>query len=284
MKKSKNIKFAVTAIILVFLSLWIIRGNIAIEINNYTITDENIPEGFSDFVITHISDLHSTSFGKNNRRLIEKIISTSPDIIVLTGDIIDQNRHNTEVSISFVKEAVKIAPVYYITGNHEALTSEFDKFIKETVDAGLIYLNNRTVTLKSNGDSISLTGIDDPFLLTSYISDNPEESLETTLSFLLPRDGYNILLAHRPNYFDIYKKGNPDLILSGHVHGGQFRLPFIGGLYAPDQGINPQYDAGYYTDGTTEMIISRGLGNSRFPVRLNNTPEIITITLKNPEP
>ncbi len=284
MKKSKQIKLIIPTLILILLSLWIIHGNIAIGINEYTITDEKIPEGFSDFVITHISDLHNTSFGKDNNRLIKKIISTSPDIIVITGDIIDQNRTDTEVSINFVKEAVKIAPVYYITGNHEALTSEFNNFIEKAVEAGLVYLDNRTVSLEKNGNTINLTGIDDPFLLTSYITEDPEESLETTLSFLLPRDGYNILLAHRPNYFDIYKKGNPDLIISGHVHGGQFRLPFIGGLYAPDQGINPEYDAGYYTDGDTEMIISRGLGNSRFPVRLNNTPEIIVITLKNPEP
>lgn len=276
----RRITLILILIFIISAAAWVIYGNTAIEKTLYTVSDEELPEEFSDFTITQISDLHNALFGKNNKRLIEKIISTSPDIIVITGDIIDQNRTDTDISLDFVKQAVKIAPTYYVTGNHEAIADGFDIFIEEAKKAGMVYLENDTVTLTKDGAEINLTGVDDPFLLTSYISENMEESLKTTLSFLLPRDGYNILLAHRPNYFDIYSSFDADLIISGHVHGGQFRLPFIGGLYAPDQGFNPEYDAGSYTDGKAQMIISRGLGNSRFPVRLNNTPEIVVITLK----
>lgn len=276
----KRITLLLIPILIISAAVWVIYGNTAIKKTFYTVTDEELPDAFSGFTITQVSDLHNALFGKNNERLLEKIKSTSPDIIVITGDIIDQNRTNIEISLDFVKEAVKIAPTYYITGNHEAIAQGFDVFIEEAEKAGMIYLENNTVTLTRGGDEIYLTGVDDPFLLTSYISENMTESLETTLSFLLPRDGYNILLAHRPNYFETYSFFEADLIICGHVHGGQFRLPFIGGLYAPDQGFNPEYDAGYYTDGKSQMIISRGLGNSRFPVRLNNTPEIVIITLK----
>lgn len=283
MSFSKLGKIIIPVIIVICVGIWVVYGNIAIGVSHYTITDEEIPEGFSGYTITQVSDLHNALFGKDNERLIGKIRETKPDIIVITGDVIDQNRTDTAVSLTFIREVLEIAPVYYITGNHEAIAKGFDEFIAEAQNAGLIYLENKTVSLTEGNDTIRLTGIDDPFFLTSYITEDMEESLKTTLSFLLPEDGYNILLAHRPNYFEIYEKFSPDLIISGHVHGGQFRLPFIGGLYAPDQGINPEYDAGYYSSDISEMIISRGLGNSRFPVRLNNTPELVVITLQKAE-
>ena len=111
------------------------------------------------------------------------------------------------------------------------------------------------------------------------------DNLDDTLKKLIEgEDNYTILLAHRPDFFDEYVKSGSDLVLSGHAHGGQFRLPFVGGLYAPGQGFLPEYDSGIYTEGSTSMIVSRGIGNSAFPIRFNNRPEIILVELKCKDP
>ncbi len=281
--KKTGIIITLCTLAVILVSAWIIYGNTAITVSRYTVKNQKIPESFTGFTIAQVSDLHNEEFGKNNNRLLEKIRNENPDIIVITGDIIDCHRTDIDVSIDFVEEAVKIAPTYYITGNHEAITEEFEDFLTAAKKAGMIYLDNKTQSIDKNGDTINLTGIDDPFFLTTYISESVQISINKALDNLLPEEGYNILLAHRPNYFDLYIIHEPDLVLSGHVHGGQFRLPFIGGLYAPDQGIFPEYDAGHYSSSNTDMIISRGLGNSRFPFRLNNTPELVVVTLENME-
>lgn len=281
--KKTGIIITLFLLAVILITVWVIYGNTAITISRYTVKNQKIPENFTGFTIVQVSDLHNAEFGKNNQRLLDKIKSTDPDIIVITGDIIDYHRTDIDVSIDFVKEAVKTAPTYYITGNHEAITEGFDDFIDAATRIGMIYLDNETQMIEKDGSTINLTGIDDPHFLTTYISESIQISIDKVLDCALPEEGYNILLAHRPNYFDLYIIHEPDLVLSGHAHGGQFRLPFIGGLYAPDQGIFPTYDAGHYSSSNTDMIISRGLGNSRFPFRLNNPPELVVVTLESEE-
>ena len=176
-------------------------------------------------------------------------------------------------ALAFARQAVKIAPTYYVPGNHEH-RMDYETLFEELQEIGVTVLRNRSVSLGKSGDTICLAGIEDPIFY-------PDETVEDKLRPLVQADTYTVALSHRPNLFDSYVSCGADLVLSGHVHGGQFRLPFVGGLYAPNQGLFPKYDAGLFTEGKTNMIISRGLGNSAFPFRLFNRPEIVAVTLRS---
>ena len=131
------------------------------------------------------------------------------------------------------------------------------------------------------GETITLIGVNDPSYQTDYLFGDSEMVMNTKLEDLhTGNDGFTLLLSHRPELFDTYVDQDVDLVLSGHAHGGQFRLPFIGGLVAPNQGLFPEYDAGIYTEGNTNMLVSRGVGNSILPFRINNRPEVILIELQ----
>ncbi len=272
MKKRRSLKIIICLIVLAGLTALLIWGNNSIEITEIKVTDEEIPDGFSSFRIAQISDLHNAEFGNNNSRLIKKLKRTEPDIIVITGDMIDSKKTDVDIASSFAAEAVKIAPVYYVTGNHEGNNrSEYEKLRSELENAGVILLENRFMKIEKGDESIIIAGADDPVFLNDfeYVIDNIIEENEE----------YTVLLAHRPEYIDIYEKYGADMVFSGHAHGGQFRIPFIGGVVAPGQGFFPEYDSGKYTEGDTVMIVSRGLGNSIIPLRVNNRPEIIVVEL-----
>ncbi len=263
-------------ILLALLIIWIIWSNLFFETTYYTISSDNLPDSFSGFRIVQISDLHNAEFGSRNTRLCDAILELKPDIIVLTGDLVDRRQTNYEIAINFARQAVQIAPTYYITGNHEARIAEYPELESKLAKSGVIILNDRAVQLDKSGQSVQLIGLHDPMLRRSISSQTGKEILTD-----LKLDMYSILLAHDPADLTVYAGCGVDLVLSGHIHGGQFRIPFLGGLYAPGQGILPQYDAGLYTENNTQMIISRGLGNSVFPFRINNRPEIVVIDLKN---
>ncbi|MBR6801241.1 MAG: metallophosphoesterase [Eubacteriaceae bacterium] len=278
MKNLNSVKIIV--IIFLTLTIWAVWANKAIEINYHEVISPLIPDAFEGFKIAHLSDLHNESFGEDNEKLIDVLRENSPDIIVITGDIIDSRRTNMDVAENFVSEAVKIAPVYYVNGNHEARISGYDDFEKRLISCGVAVLNNESIFLKKGDDSINLIGLRDPsFDRGEYIEDT-EGKLTDRLENL-KKEGYNILLSHRPEYFEVYVKSGIDLVFTGHAHGGQFRLPFIGGLYAPGQGIFPKYTSGMHTSENTSMLVSRGLGNSIIPIRINNRPEVIFVMLKS---
>lgn len=283
MKKKKNSKRAIAffMIILIVFTLWAVHGNNSVSVAEYTVISEKIPESFNGYRITQVSDLHDALIGSDNKKLLDKIKNTQPDIIVLTGDMIDSTRPDEDISISFIEKAVEIAPTYYITGNHESQLKSFRNFQERIINAGATYLRNESITISRNGASVNLIGIDDPFFLCRYIDSNEQISVHSTLNRIVPEEGYNILLAHRPDYYDIYVINGINLALCGHTHGGQFRVPILGGLYSPEQGFFPMYDKGLFTSEETTMIVSSGVGNSSFPIRLNNPPEIVAVTLKN---
>lgn len=256
----------------------IIYGNKSISITEYTISDTKIPESFSGYRIAHISDLHNAKFGKDNKRLIEQIRKQAPDIIVLTGDLVDSRHTDISVAISFAKQVAAIAPTYYVTGNHEGRLDDPEDFLEELKATGVILLLDDSVVLQRNGDKILLAGLTDPTLRQDTTESGMRQALNDQIA---DSDLYTIVLSHNPEYFPVYTACEADLVLSGHLHGGQFRLPGIGGVYAPGQGFFPKLDAGLYKEGRTDMIISRGLGNSAFPFRLNNRPEIVLITLEH---
>ena len=284
MKKlsKKRVILIVSVVLLVGLSVWTIWGNTALEINEYPIMSDKLPEAFSGFRIAQVSDLHNAEFGEGNKKLIELLSQTDPGIIVITGDLIDSRHTDIEIALNFVRQAIKIAPVYYVTGNHEARVREYTELKTGLADAGVIVLENQQVQITREGESITLIGIDDPSFQEDYLFGDAASVSASALSELQNEsDSYTILLAHRPELFDTYVDAGVNLVFSGHAHGGQFRLPFIGGLVAPNQGFFPKYDAGLFSEGSTNMIVSRGVGNSIIPIRFNNRPEIILVTLSN---
>lgn len=273
MKITKLKIFLMILISIILYSLW---GNTALEVNHYVMNDHHIPESFNGYKIAHISDVHNT----NNKDLIPLLIQSKPDIIAITGDLIDSRNTNIEIALEFVREAMKIAPCYYVTGNHEARVNEYLQLRNGLIELGVIVLENQKVDIiKEN--KITLIGLNDPSFETNYLFGDDQTIVLNDLDELKTEDNYTILLSHRPELFEIYESKNINLVLSGHAHGGQFRLPFIGGMIAPNQGLFPKYDSGKFIKNDTTMFVSRGIGNSIFPLRLNNRPEIIIIEFNN---
>ena len=280
-KKKSSIILAVVAAILFALIAWIIWGNTALELNTYTVTSSKLPQSFDGYRIAHVSDLHNAEMGKNNEKLLTMLRDADPDMIAITGDLVDSRNTDIEVALQFVREAVKIAPCYYVTGNHEARISEYDELKEAMEAAGVTVLKDAQTEISLTGEFITLIGVNDPSYQTDYLFGDAKTVMNTKLEELhTEQDRFTILLSHRPELFDTYADHSIDLVLSGHAHGGQFRLPFIGGLVAPNQGLFPEYDAGIYTLGNTNMLVSRGIGNSILPFRINNRPEVILIELQ----
>ena len=269
-------------IVLICLAIWTLWSNTALEITEYEIMSDRIPQVFDGFRIAQISDLHNAEFGEGNWKLIQMLSQTDPDIIVLTGDLIDSRQTDLDVALEFAWQAGKIARVYYVSGNHEARVPEYEDLKNGLVKAGVVMLENQKVQITREGESITLMGIDDPSFQESYLFGDAEGVAKQAISDLQDAsDGYTILLSHRPELFDTYVDSGVDLVFSGHAHGGQFRLPFVGGLVAPNQGFFPKYDAGQFTEENTAMLVSRGAGNSIIPIRINNRPEIVVAQLKS---
>ncbi len=278
-KKSITVLGLVVTVLL--LCFWTIWGNTALMVSEISISSDRLPASFSGFRIAHVSDLHNTEFGENNVTLLQMLSESQPDIIVITGDLIDAQHTDIGIALSFTQEAVKIAPTYYVTGNHEASSSQYDTLKAGLESAGVTVLEDEITYLERNGETIALLGLSDPdFTIKGDLFGEVPAMVSTKLKEILEQETvYSVLLSHRPELFETYVACGVDLVLSGHAHGGQFRLPFVGGLIAPDQGLFPRYDAGLFTDGSTNMIVSRGLGNSIIPIRFNNRPEIVLINL-----
>lgn len=275
---SKSKKLITFIVCIICLLTYLQYENKALEITTIEVEDSKIPKSFDNFSIIQISDLHDAEFGENQKNLIERVKEIDPDIIVITGDFIDFSRYNIKNSSNFISGVSDSYNVYYVPGNHEAaLKSRYEEVRDNLQKAGATVLDNQNYKICKDNKCINLIGVQD----ISFIENKDENILKNTISELKNESLYNILLSHRPNLWKIYEKAGMDLVLSGHAHGGQIRLPFTNGLYAPDQGVFPQYTSGANKFGNTLVVISRGLGNSRFPFRVNNRPEIVNIILHN---
>ena len=276
-------KQIIIVIILAFLALvvgWTVWGNLTIGTTHYEIAFENLPSSFEGYKIAQISDLHNAKFGENNARIIEILHEENPDMIAITGDLIDSNRTDIDIAVQFMQQAVHIAPCYYVTGNHEAWIGEdYQQLEKKMIDVGVRILHDEVMPIYKDGESIQLIGLDDPDF-TDRDAVVQDSMLDSKLKNLKLQDGFKLLLSHRPETVHSYVSTNVDLVLSGHAHGGQFWMPFIGGIVAPNQGLFPEYDAGVFDERGTTMVVSRGIGNSIIPVRLNNRPEIVIVKLQ----
>ena len=279
-KPNKKTVLIVSGLIILCIGIWALWGNTALEVNEYEIVSDRIPEAFTGFRIAHVSDLHNAEFGEGNCKLIELLSQNDPDMIVITGDLIDSCHTDIEIALEFARQAITIAPVYYVSGNHEARVCDYEDLKMGLSEAGVIVLENQKVEITREGERITLMGIDDPSFREDYLFGDSESVARQAIEGLQNEsNGYTVLLSHRPELFDLYVETEMDLVLSGHAHGGQFRIPLVGGLVAPNQGFFPKYDAGQFTEENTTMIVSRGVGNSIIPLRLNNRPEIILTVL-----
>lgn len=289
--------------------------NHQIFVRHMKIESASLPEEFQDFQIVQLTDIHSIRSQEQMEKILKKVRKEQPEVIVVTGDLVDSDYYTNsanviaaeaenEVTAEFeiaeaipdiatlqlMEELLTIAPVYMVYGNHEMILlddPENNPLKVAMEEAGVVLLNHEKVRLEKNGEFIWLTGVQDPIVLykDSLFADsgnNNRERLAAELDYVLEdvkEEDYVVLLSHRPEYFEMYTEYPVDLALTGHAHGGQIRIPFIGGLYAPSQGWFPKYTSGLYEDGDFKMITSRGIGDSKKLMRVFNPPEIISVQL-----
>lgn len=267
-------------IIFIFvITVFFIWQNNIITLTKYEYKNSKLTLNFNGFKILHISDLHNKNF---HGRLHKKIKAINPDIIVITGDLIDRRKTRVDLAVDFVSQIVKIAPVYFVSGNHEQLSTSYEELKKELQKLDVNILDNSSITLKYSGEKTSIIGLADPALIYEEGNNNNNKNRAYAIENLKKlsekkEEKFNILLSHRPELYDVYNKMDIDLVFSGHAHGGQIRIPFVGGILSPNQGFFPKYSEGMITEGDTTMIVSRGLGNSIFPFRIFNQPELILV-------
>lgn len=273
----------IAALVAVLIIAVCVRGiweNHALQCNPLTVEDEKLPASFDGLRIAHISDLHNTRFGKDQQNLIGLLREEKPDLIVVTGDLIDKRRPGMRNALDFAAQAVRIAPVYYVPGNHEAASAEYSALKRQLAELGVILLDDRAVRLERGEEVLTLMGVADPRMCVPNENAAIARCMQEKLSAVTEgAQGYQILLAHRPETLAQYAQAGIDLVFCGHAHGGQFRLPW-GGVIAPNQGFFPKITAGIHREGGTRMVVSRGLGNSWIPIRLFNRPEVLLVTLR----
>ena len=263
-----------------FLFGWALYENKALQVTEYEIDCSSHPE-LNGFTIVQISDLHNEEFGEGQKKLLNMVSECDPDMIAITGDFIDCRNPNVDISMKFIEGTLDIAPVYFVPGNHERWVSKEYKYLCQRMEeAGVHLMTDIQEPLLYNNNEIVCMGIKDPDFYDAAESDTKKIlTKEVITEFEYTEEDFTLLLSHRPELFDVYTEAGLDLILTGHAHGGQFRLPFIGGLAAPNQGLFPKYDAGVFSENDTNMVVSRGIGNSIIPLRFNNPPEIVVVKL-----
>jgi predicted MPP superfamily phosphohydrolase len=253
----------------------------SISTQTYTVNTSLLEEQ-SVIKIVLISDLHSTIFGKDQSVLIDMVREIAPDLIILSGDIIDDVVPVTGTRL-LLSGISGVAPIYYVTGNHEYRSHNIKEIREELVSYGVIILSDSYVKIEINNNEIIIAGIEDPdkkfYETPAY---NQDDSMEEAFRELDNVPLYKILIAHRPERIESYKRYSFDLILSGHTHGGQIRFPpLINGLYAPHQGFFPKYSGGIYTHGNLKHIVSRGLSVTPWLPRIFNPPELVVVILES---
>lgn len=273
--------FYLAGAIFIILFLFLYCQNNIIDVTEYQVHSNDVN---SEIKIVQLSDLHSKPFGK----VIELTEKQAPDIIVITGDYINDKCRNKNKMLQFGVELLNIAPVYYITGNHERRLDNFDELMGELKSIGFTVLLNEIVTTDINGSTVNILGLDENQAdFEDYKARKngtfQYQDMSGYFKSLAKLNGFKLVLSHFPeNYKAVtennYSQYNFDLQLSGHAHGGQFILPIIGPVFSPGQGIRPKYARGSFGD-RPKLIVSRGLGNAEFPFRLFNHPQINVISI-----
>lgn len=253
-------------------SAYLVWENNALMLTEYTYSSKAVAPALDGFKICHLSDIHNKRFGEKNARLVKLVKEQSPDIIVISGDLADARHTDVLAATELIEQLAPLAPIYYVTGNHEESlpTEVYDCLMDSLLAEGVTLLDGRSEVIEYGGEKINIAGFFDK---RNFTLDDARGLIE---------DGMlNILINHRPQFARGYAEAGFDLAFSGHAHGGQVRLPFVGGVIAPDQFLFPKYSEGMHEFGDSATVISRGIGNSLIPVRVNNRPEVVTVTLKS---
>lgn len=236
----------------------------------YEVPLPRLPRAFDGFSVALISDLH----GQVSSCLTSLLKKSQPELIAITGDLVDARRQEMAAALAFVSEAASIAPCFYVPGNHESRLPQYPYLASQLQKAGVHMLEDRDENFFRSGDCIRLLGLKDPAFPGGM------ERVQHVLSSAGAQPGFRLLLSHRPELFPLYARYGCDLILSGHAHGGQVRIPGVGGLFAPGQGFFPKWDGGVYAQFGSTLVVSRGLGNSAAPLRICNPPELVKLVLR----
>ena len=272
-------------------ALYLFWSNRRIDVSFYDIAIDDLPPEFSGFTIVQLSDLHDTRFGPKQRRLIQTVLKASPDLCVITGDLIRSKTKSPAAALELIRGLAQHHRVGFITGNHEWQHRDPKRIISSFSSAGAEYVRSH-LQIEREGKRLRIYGVDDP---RSYGDNAPhaKRMFADRLRSLAKKHRCErgnseplILLSHRPDFAESYSEYGYDLVLTGHVHGGVWRLPGSIGLFDPSRKLFPRYSSGRYTIDSTDLIVSRGLGPATIPVRINNSPEIVVITLsvKNGKP
>ena len=271
--------------ILVAVSIYLYQQNHSLERSYYRLRVPHAHQQLTGTKIVHLSDLHLPNAGASLSTIVQGVKEEQPSVIVITGDIIHASIDELPEKelTTFGKELSSIAPVYAVTGNHDLGAAQMEKWNAILSASGIQPLHDESVWLSLKEGGLCMMGLSEKNQLSS--------TSKTRLKHLSVPEGketqFKILLAHHPEHFEDYVKNPekaPDLVLAGHTHGGQVILPIVGGLYAPGQGKLPIYDYGIFMsarDPSKRLIISRGLGNSTFPFRINNRPEMVVVQLES---
>ncbi len=270
-------------IALIFVALLVLGfawvNNNWIVTTEYSVQSDKVPDTFAGKRIVQVSDLHNAEFGDQQQSLLDKVEAANPDAIFITGDLIDSDRYDLERSLAAVDGLVEMSKVYYVIGNHEVSSNRLDdEIVPALEERGVEVLRNRSLMWEQDGEAIQIAGIDDP-LMDIYLHE--EEFTRNSIAEAGLNDAFTLLLAHRPEQLETYASEGIDVVFAGHAHGGQIRIPGLGGLIAPGQGWFPRMTEGVFESGDTQLVLSRGLGNSGFPLRVFNLPEVVVVTLEN---
>lgn len=274
----KNKKRNFPCIIICLLTLFMLAAfDVRLKVRYYTIESEKITRPVR---IALVTDLHSCAYGKEQETLIRAVHRQNPDIVLLGGDICDDKIPNDNTE-AFLRGIADRYPCFYVTGNHEYWSNDIDTILNLFQTYQVQILSGTYCTINVNGQMLNICGISDPDETSYTDSDFGRLEQLDALKDVHKNGAYTLLLAHRPEKIGTYLNGSYDLILSGHVHGGQWRIPgLLNGLFAPDQGFFPEYAGGKYDFGTAYMIVSRGLARESTPIpRIFNRPELVIVDL-----
>lgn len=275
MKSKKKKKRVIIAIILILL---LIACDMRLKTVVYTVESDKVSRTVT---IALITDLHSDKYGKEQKTLLDAVDEQKPDVVLLGGDIFDDKKSydNAETVVKYLAEKY---PCYYVTGNHEYWSEDIDNILEVVESHGAMVLSGDCDTITINGESINICGVDDPAVVKyTKHGQGIERQMKEALKGV-DTENYTILLSHRPELVDKYKEYDFDLVLSGHAHGGQWRIPgLINGIYVPNQGLFAEYAGGRYDYDTGTMIVSRGLARESTPIpRIFNRPELVIVKIK----
>lgn len=256
---------------LLLLGAFLLWQNFSIRVDVCSIPCADLPKSFEGMKILEISDLH----GRDLKQLPEKISEAQPDLICITGDLFG-SPEEWEGVLPLLPEICTIAPTYYVTGNHEWQVPDLKGKLRQMETLGICVLENEYQVLERQGQKLILAGVHDP--CGPYDQKSPAAFVEEIRQ--QEGDAFVVMLAHRNNKLSMWAELGVDLVLSGHCHGGVIRLPFVGGVFGPGTELFPDYDSGLYEEDGTLMYVSRGLGYSRFKLRLFNRPHLPVLILK----